>query len=78
MAVMMYRYAQYKGYNVTGSNDLSSFPDASSVSDFAKTAVQWAVDKKIITGDRGSINPQGNADRAQCAAIIMRFIKGYE
>jgi len=77
MAVMMYRYAKYKGYDVSVSDDLSSFPDAGNVSGFASDAVRWAVGIKLISGDGGRINPQGNASRAQCAAIIMRFMNYY-
>lgn len=79
MAVMMYRYAQQKGYNTSTQTDISGYPDAAYVSDFAVEAMRWAVGTGIITGtDNGTrLNPQGNANRAECATIIMRFCERY-
>lgn len=74
MATMMYRYAQYKGYNVSNQADISAFPDNQMVSGFAKTAISWTNAEGIITGDQGKINPQGNASRAVSATIVMRFL----
>ncbi|MCI7180519.1 MAG: S-layer homology domain-containing protein [Schaedlerella sp.] len=79
MAVMMYRYANYKGYDTGTKADFSKFSDASKVSGFAEEAMQWAVGTGIITGkDNGTrLDPQGNASRAECATIIMRFVEKY-
>ena len=80
MAVMMYRYAKYQDYDVSQKADFSQFVDASRVNSFAEEAMQWAVGTGIITGkDNGTkLDPQGNASRAECATIIMRFNKFYE
>lgn len=77
LAVMLYRYAQYSRYDTSDKVEIQSFPDAKNVSGFAKEAVKWAVGGGIITGDQGKINPQGNANRAECAAILNRFFKKY-
>lgn len=79
MATMMYRYAESKGYDVGQKSDISGFNDASSVSDFAKEAMEWAYGTGIITGKYGEtmLDPKGNATRAECATIIMRFIEKY-
>lgn len=79
MAVMMYRYAQQKGYNTSIQTDISRYPDAVYVSDFALEAMRWAVGTGIITGtDEGTrLKPQGHANRAECATIIMRFCERY-
>ena len=79
MAVMMYRYAKYKGEDVSVQGEVGQFKDASSVSGFAKEAMQWAVGTGIITGkDNGTrLDPQGNASRAECATIIMRFAEKF-
>lgn len=79
MAVMMYRYANYKKYDTSQKADFSKFVDAAKVSAFAEEAMQWAVGNGIITGkDNGiRLDPQGNATRAECAAIIQRFIEKY-
>ena len=71
MAAILYRYA--KQPQTSGS--LSSFPDASRVSGYATDAMRWTVEQKIIGGSDGRLDPQGNATRAQVAAILMRFIK---
>lgn len=79
VALILYRYATYKGYDSKTRNNLSTYPDASKVSGFAKEAVQWAVGSGIISGkNNGTIlDPQGNASRAECATMIVRFNKLY-
>lgn len=76
MAVMMYRYAKYLKYDVGKKEDFSRFEDAAMVSRYAEDAMQWAVGNGIITGKNNGtiIDPLGNAARAECAAIIQRFI----
>lgn len=77
LAVMLYRYAEYKRYNLKASEDLDQFSDADSVSAYAVEAMEWAVAEGIITGmGNGTLNPQGTTTRAQAAAMIMRFCKG--
>ncbi len=82
MATMMYRYAKdYKKYDVGADGDYNSFPDAASVQVFAKDAMKWAVSEKIITGKtidgKLLLDPQGSANRAECATIIQRFMEKY-
>ena len=79
MAVMMYRYADYMGYDTSVKADFSKFSDAASVSAFADEAMRWAVGNRIITGKYGEtvLDPQGNATRAECATIIMRFLEKF-
>ena len=74
LAVILYRYAQYKGYDLTASRDLSAFTDAASVSDYAKEAMEWAVSTGLITGVKpDTLSPKTGADRAQVATMLMRF-----
>lgn len=80
MATMMYRYAKdYLKLEVSTDGDYSSFPDAQNVQEFAQDAMKWAVGNKIITGKTVDgqlvLDPQGNANRAECAAIIQRFME---
>lgn len=76
LAAILYRYAQFKGYDVTASNDLSSYTDASQISNYAATAMQWANAEGLITGVTATtLNPQGSATRAQVATILMRFVE---
>ncbi len=80
MAVMMYRYANYKKYDTSLKADYNQFRDASKVSSFATEAIRWAVGNGIINGKNNGtlIDPQGNATRGECATIIMRFVELYE
>ncbi len=80
MAVMMYRYAGFKGYDVSESATFDDFTDAANVSDYAKEAMKWAVGSKIITGkdNETKLDPQGSASRAECAIIVQRFLEKYE
>ena len=74
MAAFLYRYAAFKGCDVTADTDLSEFADADSVSDWAITSMQWAVDSGMILGvGNNTLLPLGNATRAQTAAILTRF-----
>lgn len=80
MAVMMYRYAKEKKYDVSASVALNNYQDGNYVSGFAKQAMQWCVAEGIITGKNNGtqLDPQGNATRAECATIIRRFVEKYE
>ena len=80
LAVIMYRYAVKKGYPVDEKADFSTFEDASQVNAFAAEAMGWAVGNGIITGKNNGtvLDPQGNAARAECAAIVMRFAGKYK
>ncbi len=70
MVTMLWRYAGEPESSVS----LSAYTDADSVSDWAETAMRWAIDEGIITGMTDTtLVPQGTATRAQCAAIFMRF-----
>ena len=77
MAAILYRYAQYKGYDVTKKADLSGYSDNSQVSAYAKDALAWANAAKLINGvTNTTLAPQGNATRAQVSAILHRFCDG--
>lgn len=74
LALILYRFAQYKGYDVTGTSDLAAYADGSSVSGWAAEAMSWAVDAGLISGVGGNqIAPTGTATRAQVAQILMNF-----
>ena len=74
LAAILYRYAQYKKYDVSGANSLDGYADAQSVSSYAVPALQWANAAGVVTGKSGSkLDPKGNAARAEVAAMLMRF-----
>ncbi|MDY5972876.1 MAG: S-layer homology domain-containing protein, partial [Butyricicoccus sp.] len=57
-----------------GAGDLSAFTDASSISDYAVTAMQWAIETGLMTGNgSGTLAPKAGATRAETAAMLMRF-----
>ena len=73
-AAILYRYAAYKGYDVTGRADLSAFTDAGAVAGWAADAMEWSVAAGLINGvDDGILAPQDGAIRAQAAAMLQRF-----
>ncbi|KXL54224.1 endo-1,4-beta-xylanase A precursor [Anaerotignum neopropionicum] len=80
MASILYRYAQYKGYDLSGGEEtnISSFKDASGISKYAIPAMQWACGAGLIKGSDNSLMPSGGATRAQVAAILQRFCQNME
>ena len=79
LAAIFYRYADYKGYDLTVKGNLDKFKDADKITDYAKTAMQWAVGSGLVKGKSGNLlDPQGTATRAEIAAMLHRFIEKYE
>ncbi len=75
MATILYRYAAYKGYDVSGRGDLSAFRDGDSVGFWAVNGLSWALDAGLMAGmGNSTLAPQGEATRAQIATILMRFV----
>ncbi len=76
-AAILYRYAQYKGMDVvTLEENLNGFSDNSSISSYAVQAMNWSVGQGILTGvTDATLEPQSTATRAQCAAMLMRFVE---
>lgn len=76
MAVILYRYAQFAGVDVSsgGDSNLLSYDDASDVSEWAIYAMQWAVGSGVINGrSEQTLNPKDTASRAEVAQIIMNY-----
>ena len=72
LVTMLYRAAGEPA--VTG--DLSAYTDAASVSEYAHSAMTWAVAKGIVTGmTETTLVPGSNATRAQIAAIMQRYME---
>ena len=72
LATMLWRYAGEPDSDYS----LSAFTDAVSVSEWAETAMSWAVENGLITGvTANTLVPSGTATRAQCAAILMRYVE---
>ena len=77
-AVMLYKYARFKGYDLTATGDLTQFPDAGSISSWAETALSWANGNELINGNEdGTLAPGGTAIRAQAASILAQFDQSF-
>lgn len=77
-ATMLYRYARYRGFNTSLTANILSYYDVNQVSEYAFEALQWACAEGIVNGtSTGYLTPQGNATRAQLAAMLMRFCTEY-
>lgn len=78
LAVILYNYTkQFTPGSLTATGSLAGFPDAGSVSSWARTEMAWAVGNGLISGTGSGgvayLSPKGSATRAQVAAILMRF-----
>ncbi len=75
LAVILRNFAQYKGKNINVTSDLSKFKDGNLVSDYAKSAVEWAVGKGVITGNNNgeSLTPHANSTRAEASGMIYNY-----
>ena len=76
---MLRKLLEYKGVNVEykGSNAINAFGDLGTASGWARTALAWAAENKLISGTgtvegRPYLSPKGTVTRAQAAV----FIKG--
>lgn len=76
VAVIIRNYMKSLGMDTSTVDDLSKFKDSEKVSNWAKSAIGWAVEAGIMSGTTdGYINPQDNATRAECAKMLL---KAYE
>lgn len=77
LAAILFRYSSTKGYNVSASAELSTFPDNAATSDWAVSAMRWAVGTGLLSGKTGvagtRLDPTGTATRAEVAQILMNF-----
>lgn len=74
IAVILYRYAQQTGRDVSQSADLSRFGDSGAVASWGREAVSWAVGAGVLSGNNGLLLPGGDATRAEVAAMLHRFV----
>ena len=75
MALILYRYAQFKGYAWEAPAALDAFEDADEVSGYAAEAVGWAVANELMEGVGGDrLAPTATATRAEIAALLSRFL----
>lgn len=76
MAAILYRYAQYKGQDVSARADMNAYTDFAEISSYAEPMLAWAVSEGLITGSSDTtLSPAGNATRAEVAVVLMRYLQ---
>ena len=79
MATILYRYSNYKGFDVTASIPLDSYQDAGRIGEYALIPMKWAAGEKLITGISAvELSPLTGATREQVATILMRYSQRYQ
>lgn len=79
LAAVLYRYAQYKDYDMSAKGELNGFLDNAKVSGWAKDAMSWGVGADLMNGKNGSLlDPTGTATRAEVAQLLMNFAEAFE
>ena len=74
MMVLLYKYLQYKGNDLSALDDLSSYTDSSEISAYAENAVKALVGKGIIEGDGETLRPLSSLTRAETAVILINAV----
>ena len=78
MIAILYKYAEYRGGNISWKGDITSFKDVASISNWAEEAMKWAVGAGLISGrENGMLAPKGSAVRSEVAQVLMQFHKKY-
>ncbi len=78
IATILYRYAQYKGVDVSVGEDTNilSYDDFDSISEYAIEAMQYTAGSGLMKGKtEATLNPKDLATRAEIAVILHRFTK---
>ena len=71
---ILYRYAQYKGIDVSARTDLAAYTDKGTIDGYAQEAFQWAVAIGLVKGtSETTLDPNGNTTRAQAAVLMIRL-----
>ena len=74
MVTILYRYLKYKGLTPADGVELDMYTDAEQISDYAKTAMEWANATGLVKGtSETTLSPKDNCTRAQVATIILRY-----
>lgn len=74
IVTILYRYAQYKGIDVSARADLAAYTDKGAIDGYAQEAFQWAVAIGLVKGtSETTLDPNGNTTRAQAAVLMIRL-----
>lgn len=77
VATILMNYAKYRNKDISAKTTLNKFKDSSGVSSYAKNALKWAVEKKVMNGKENGtkLDPKGKSSRAEIAAMITNYCK---
>ena len=75
MAVMLYRYAEAKGYEIPKNRDMPDFADLEQIDIWAETAAQKLSEAVILSGDGVNFKPKDTATRAEVAQMFKNFMQ---
>lgn len=71
LAMILYNYAKGCGLDISSAKGaLGAYTDNGTISGYARTAMEWAVSHKVMTGSNGKLEPRDTATRAQVAQIF--------
>ncbi len=78
ISTILYKYAVYKGYDVSQTKDFSEYVDGDKVSTWAVPYMKWALKYNVMKGQGNKIAPGARATRAEAATMIVNFMNNYE
>ena len=82
LATLLYRMAVKSGLTYesqqVNTSLLNQFHDGSTVSNYAKAGLCWAIQKGIVKGDtNGDLRPKASCTRAEMATMFCRYVDYY-
>ena len=75
MAVMLFNYANFKGYDIPVNRAMPSFADQADISEWALAAVGALAQAGVLSGSDNRFSPLDNATRAEAAQIFRNFLR---
>lgn len=75
MCVMIRRYCNYMGIELTEKMEAPAFTDESTIASYAKESIASMLKAGLVNGMGSKFNPKGTSTRAQAATIMMRLDK---
>ncbi len=79
MAQMLMKYARVLGYETKQYASLLGFEDDEKISDWAVTAMEWAVGAGIMSGTTNNeLLPTNSTIRAEAATMLKGFVDAYQ
>lgn len=75
MAVMLYNYAVFKGYNIPQNREMPVFSDTAQIASWAETAARALGKSGVMSGNNNEFMPKKDATRAEVAQLFKNFIR---